>query len=167
MSRILKGFNFKVHTSFYHQDNLGYDAILDKGLESTKLNFLVDGKPCVIEINEDEFINDLLGIKIDEWDNKGYEDIQEDAWMWQIEILYDDKKITSGGLGGFPKDFLNFMDLLHDKYGLIYSKLDKLIRKKGKEIKPNWWSRGTKIIPYSEIVQILNILLETYSSDTF
>lgn len=170
MSRILNGFNFKLCTAFYNpnkQNNLGYVTILDKGLESTKINFLVDGKPCVIEINEDEFINDILEIKIDEWNNRGYEDIHEDAWMWQIEILYDDKKIISGGIGGFPKDFSNFMDLLHDKYGLTYSQLDKVIRRKGKEFKTKWWHRGTKIIPYSEIVQILNISLETYSLETF
>ena len=165
MSRILNGFRFKLCTSFH--DHVGYQAILDKGLESTKINFLVDGKPCVIEINEDEFINDILEIKIDELNNRGYEDIHEDAWMWQIEILYDDKKIISGGIGGFPKDFSNFMDLLHDKYGLTYSQLDKVIQRKGKEFKTKWWHRGTKIIPYSEIVQILNILLETYSLETF
>lgn len=156
MGNRLKGFKFKIQTAFSHVNNSGYEAILVNGLNAITINFLVDNTPCIINIDdENEFINDLLKIEVNDWNNKGYFCLTEDAWTWNIELSYDDKSIVSGGLGGFPKNFLLFMDLLHDKYGLKYSDLDRDIIKKGKVIKFKWWSKDTRIVPYHEIQDLL------------
>lgn len=152
MSNRLKGFKFKIHTAFYFADNLGYDAILVEGLNATTINFLVDGIPYIINIeDETEFINDLLEIKVDDWNNNGYIFFTEDAWSWNIELVYDNGIIVSGGFGSFPKNFPVFMDLLHEKYGLKYSKLDSDKKIKGKVRKFEWWSEETEIIPYRDL----------------
>lgn len=152
MSNRLKGFKFYIHTAFYYADKLGYEAILVEGLNATTINFLVDGIPYIINIeDETEFINDLLEIKIDDWNNNGYIFFTEDAWSWNIELVYDDEIIVSGGFGSFPKNFHLFMDLLHEKYGLKYSKLDSDKKIKGKVRKFEWWSGETEIIPYRDL----------------
>lgn len=43
------------------------------------------------------------------------------------------------------------MDLLHEKYGLKYSKLDSDKKIKGKVRKFEWWSEETEIIPYRDL----------------
>ena len=152
MNRRIKGFKFKLFTSFWFIDNVGYESILEQGLENTKICFLVDGKPSIIIIdNEKEFIDKILEINVDEWNNKGFYNLTEDAWHWKLEMLIDDKEIITGGVGGFPQNFSEFMHLLHDNYGLEYSSLDKDRRIKGKNITHKWWEKRTKVAPYDEI----------------
>ncbi|MCT1796955.1 hypothetical protein [Helcococcus kunzii] len=149
MKKELKGFKFRLLTSFYFIDKLGYESILEKGLEYTRINFLVDGTPNFLEINDEtEFIDDLMNIKVNEWNNKGFENLTEDAEHWKLYIYYDDIEIKTGGIGRYPKEF---MDILHRKYGLKYSVLDKDVKKRGVIIKHKWDIKRTKIVPYDDI----------------
>lgn len=105
MNRRIKGFKFKIHTSFWVVDHLGYEAILEQGLKNTKICF-VDGKPGTILIdNEKEFIDKIIELNVDKWNNKGFYDLMEDAWNWKLEIYFDDEEIITGGVGGYHKTF--------------------------------------------------------------
>lgn len=156
MNRRIKGFIFKLHTSFWSLDPLGYESILEQGHKNTKIYFLVDGKPSYILIdNEKEFIDKISEINVYEWNNKGFYNLTEDAWYWKLEMYIDDQEIITGGVGGFPKNFYEFMRLLHDDYGLEYSILDKDKKIKGKNITLKWYLKGTEIVPYEEISNYL------------
>ena len=108
MNRRVKGLKFKLHTSFWVVNHLGDEKILEQGFKNTKICFLVDGKPSTILIdNEKEFIDKIIELNVDKWNNKGFYDLMEDAWSWKLEMYFDDEEIITGRVGGYPKNSLN------------------------------------------------------------
>ena len=118
MARI-KAFRFE-WTDAWHMINDGYDSILeisDNG--KIRIQFLVNKKPfkLVISEKEDEFIEDFKFLF--KWNKKYYN--QKDVFdgtIWCLHFTYDDTSIVAKGMNGFPSDFINFLNLLHQKYGV-------------------------------------------------
>lgn len=68
----------------------------------------MDGKPSTILIdNEKEFIDKIIELNVDKWNNKGFYDLMEDAWSWKLEMYFDDEEIITGRVGEYPKNSLN------------------------------------------------------------
>ncbi len=118
MTRI-KAFRFE-WTDAWHMIDDGYDSTLeisDNG--KLRIQFLVNNKPfkLVLSEKEDEFIEDFRFLF--EWNKKYYErkDVF-DGTIWCVHFTYDDTSIVAKGMNGFPSDFLNFLNLLHQKYGV-------------------------------------------------
>ena len=118
MTRI-KAFRFE-WTDAWHMIDDGYDSILeisDNGI--LRIQFLVNNKPfkLILSEKEDEFIEDFRFLF--EWNKKYYErkDVF-DGTIWCVHFTYDDTSIVAKGMNGFPSDFLNFLNLLHQKYGV-------------------------------------------------
>ena len=118
MTRI-KAFRFE-WTDAWHMIDDGYDSILeisDNG--KLRIQFLVNNKPfkLILSEKEDEFIEDFRFLF--EWNKKHYErkDVF-DGTIWCVHFTYDDTSIVAKGMNGFPSDFLNFLNLLHQKYGV-------------------------------------------------
>ena len=116
MSRI-KAFRFKWVDSWYNVD-CGYDAILetsDKG--DISILILINAKPYKIPLKEreDEFIEDMKFLK--HWDSTFYfcNSLLADGTYWALQYAYDDVSICAQGHEGYPKKFLEFLNILHQK----------------------------------------------------
>jgi hypothetical protein len=67
----------------------------------------------VLTGREDEFICDMQ--LLNGWNKKCYENNYVlDGTMWNLLFIYDDVKVFAQGSNGFPKEFLEFLHLLHN-----------------------------------------------------
>ena len=134
MSRI-KAFRFRWCDAWRRIDE-GYDSILetsDKG--DVVIRFLVNSKPykIVLTEKESEFIDDLAFLKT--WNQKEYiNECYLDGTNWKLFFTYDDTAVCSRGSNGFPVTFTDFLDLLHEKYNIPKSLIEKGYEKKMKDV---------------------------------
>ena len=134
MSRI-KEFRFSWCDAWRRIDE-GYDSILetsDKG--DVVIRFLVNSKPykIVLTEKESEFIDDLAFLKT--WNQKEYiNECYLDGTNWKLFFTYDDTAVCSRGSNGFPVTFTDFLDLLHEKYNIPKSLIEKGYEKKMKDV---------------------------------
>ncbi|MBR0528499.1 MAG: hypothetical protein IJJ76_01870 [Ruminococcus sp.] len=118
MARI-KAFRFE-WTDAWHNISEGFDSILetsDNGAVS--IQFLVNGKPFQLKLTdkEDDFIEDMKILK--KWNKREYINDQVlDGTMWSLHFTYDNTAIAARGMNGFPANFLDFLNILHQRYGV-------------------------------------------------
>ena len=125
MARI-KAFRFRWADAWSNTDK-GCDTIIETS-DSGKISiqFLVDQRPFTLDLTgrEDEFINDIAFVK--QWDKKVYQNNNiMDGTKWSLHFTYDGTAVITKGSNAFPKDFQNFLDILHDKYDVPKAKLEK------------------------------------------
>ncbi len=124
MARI-KAFRFE-WTDAWHHIGEGYDTILETS-ESGRVSilFLVNGRPFQLDLTdiEDSFIADMKLLK--KWNKRYYDnDGVLDGTMWRLYLTYDDTVIAATGMNGFPANFLAFLDILHQRYGVPKAALE-------------------------------------------
>ncbi len=140
----LTNFKFIIEDAFHASDR-GLYGILETGIESKRINFLIDEEVFFLNIiDEKEFINDLLNIGILNWNHKNYIQYHEDGYTWRLMLSYDDITIYTIGDNAYPKEFDSFMEMLHTKYNLPYLSME-IIDKKKKKIKLKWHAKGNII----------------------
>lgn len=106
--------------------NEGYDSILelsDSG--NISIQFLVNSVPFQLDLTnrEDEFIDDMKIIK--KWNKRLYINPNVlDGTMWSLHFRYDDTTIITTGENGFPSNFLDFLQMLHQRYNLPKSRFE-------------------------------------------
>lgn len=134
----LNAFKFIIQDAFYSKNN-GLYGILETSIDSTKIDFIIDGKVYFLKtLNKNEFIKDLLDIGILKWSQKNYVQYHEDGYSWSLVFSYDDIYVETKGWNAYPVEFDSFMDLLHTKYHLPYLSLE-LSPKKSKY---KWHTKG-------------------------
>ena len=57
-----------------------------------------------------------------------------DGTNWKLFFTYDDTAVCSRGSNGFPVTFTDFLDLLHEKYNIPKSLIEKGYEKKMKDV---------------------------------
>ena len=113
---MLEAFRFRWQSAFRIPNN-GIDTIIETTANGKcRINMLVDGEPSSIEVNEEQFLNDLLAVGVEKWDCCTFSTFTEDGVYWSLNIKYDDKEINCAGYNGYPSEFLDFLGLLK-KYG--------------------------------------------------
>lgn len=124
MSRI-KAFRFKWENAWHMIDH-GYDTILETSdTGNIIIQFLVNNEPFQLDLSniEDEFIEDMKMLA--EWNKKEYVDPWTlDGTMWSLHFTYDDISIVAKGTNGFPSDFIDFLNILHQKYSVPKAKFE-------------------------------------------
>ena len=134
MSRI-KAFRFRWCDAWRRIDE-GYDSILETSEKGdVVIRFLVNSKPykIVLTEKESEFIDDLAFLKT--WNQKEYiNECYLDGTNWKLFFTYDDTAVCSRGSNGFPVTFTDFLDLLHEKYNIPKSLIEKGYEKKMKDV---------------------------------
>ena len=124
MSRI-KAFRFRWEDAWGMIDS-GYDTILEiSDTGNIIIQFLVNNKPFQLNISdkEDEFIEDMKILA--GWNKKEYADPYTlDGTKWCLYFTYDDISVVSKGVNGFPSDFIDFLNILHQKYDVPKAKYD-------------------------------------------
>lgn len=126
MMRRIKAFRFQ-WTDAWKNIDCGYDSILEASENGDIIiKFLVNTKPfdIILTGRENRFIDEMSFLK--EWSNKIYSNSWVvDGDIWRLDFIYDNTVIRSFGSNGYPKEFPNFLNLLHQLYNLPYSDIDK------------------------------------------
>ena len=108
MSR-LKSFHYKVVDAW---GNMGTDSILEISPTDIKILWMFangDRKETILTGSEDKFIEGLLECNILSWNNKSFENGTEDCESWYLDVAFDNKYIRCNGIGGYPKEYLDFL----------------------------------------------------------
>jgi hypothetical protein len=87
---------------------------------------MVNSQPYEVDLTgkENEFISELDFLK--NWNKKSY--IDEwclDGYDWEIFFTYDNTVIYANGYNGYPPDFPDFLDILHNKLSVPKSNIEK------------------------------------------
>lgn len=118
MARI-KAFRFE-WTDAWHMIDDGYDSILEvSDIGDISIQFLVNTKPfkLILSEKENEFIEDFKFLA--KWNDNFYYQLDVfDGTLWKFYFTYDDTSIVAKGMNGFPSDFIDFLSILHKKYGV-------------------------------------------------
>ena len=118
MSRI-KAFRFK-WTDAWGKIDRGYDTILETSdTGNVIIQFLVNNEPFQLNLSnrEAEFIEDMK--MLNGWNKKEYADPWTlDGTQWRLHFTYDDTSIVAKGRNGFPSDFIDYLNILHQKYSV-------------------------------------------------
>ncbi|MBE5916436.1 MAG: hypothetical protein E7273_06275 [Pseudobutyrivibrio ruminis] len=113
---MLEAFRFRWRSAFRIPDN-GIDTIIETTTGGKcRINMIADGVPSSIEVNEEQFLNELLSVGVEKWDSCTFGQLMEDGVDWSLNIKYDDKEINCDGSNGYPAEFLDFLAVLK-KYG--------------------------------------------------
>lgn len=118
MARV-KAFRFE-WTDAWHNISRGFDSILEISESGeVSIQFLVNGKPFQLNLTdiEDEFIEDMK--ILNKWNKREYNNFDAlDGTMWSLHFTYDTSIIVARGMNGFPSNFLDFLNILHQKYNV-------------------------------------------------
>ena len=123
MSRI-KAFRFKWTDAWGNIDS-GYDSTLETSDDGKAIiRFLVNKIPYTLDLTgrEEAFIEDLKFVE--KWNNNSYDWWIEDGYSWNLFFTFDDIVIVTNGHNGFPPDFADFLNILHNKYGVPKAKCE-------------------------------------------
>ena len=124
MARI-KAFRFEWTDAWFNIGE-GFDSILETSESGmVSIQFLVNGKPFQLNLTdkEDEFITDMKILK--KWNKREYiNDGVLDGTMWSLHFTYDNTIIVARGMNGFPSSFLDFLNILHQKYRVPKAELE-------------------------------------------
>lgn len=69
----------------------------------------------------ENFIEDLENLGISEWNGQSYSPIDIvvlDGTQWVFSIAYGTTHIHASGCNAYPPHFDDFLELLHEKYGV-------------------------------------------------
>lgn len=137
MARI-KAFRFKLTDAWFNIGE-GFDSILETSDSGeVSIQFLVNGVPFQLNLTdkEDEFIEDMKILK--KWNEREYINFNVlDGIEWSLYFTYDTTIIVARGMNGFPTNFLDFLNILHQKYHVPKAELEdeKLIKQDIKHTK--------------------------------
>ena len=124
MARV-KAFRFE-WTDAWDSISEGFDSILETSESGeVSIQFLVNGKPFQLNLTdiEDKFIEDMKILK--KWNKREYHNFNIfDGTMWSLHFTYDTSVIVARGMGGFPSNFLVFLNILHEKYNVPKAELE-------------------------------------------
>ena len=99
---------------------------------------------------ENLFIKDLESIGIGEWNQKFYHNPYVlDGNMWRLNLAYDCTDIHAEGMNGYPKTFLQYLDLMHNKYGMPKAEMENP-------------QRISSLLKDIEITELTNTMFSSY-----